>query len=287
MKTVTTIGQLREHIGRARAAGRRVGLVPTMGALHEGHLQLCDAARRHADEVVLSIFVNPLQFGPAEDFDRYPRDLNRDAGLVSSRGVALLFAPETDEVFPNGSSPVRVHAPDLGNVLCGRFRPGHFEGVLTIVAKLFNMVRPDCAVFGQKDLQQASLIRRMARDLDFGIDVIVGRIVRDPDGIALSSRNAYLSADQRHSALALHRALSAAQAAFAAGADDPAVILGAARATLEAEPGVATQYVEVVDPESLATPDRVGRGHAVAVAAYVGSTRLIDNHILEQAGSVP
>lgn len=280
MIIVHTIAELRDHLARTRADGRRIALVPTMGALHEGHLRLCDLAGENADAVVLSVFVNPLQFGPGEDFDRYPRDLDRDAGLVADRGVSVMFAPDRSEIYPAGTARVRVHAPALSDVLCGRFRPGHFEGVLTVVAKLFNIVRPDCAVFGQKDLQQAALIRCMTRDLDFPIEVIVGPIVREPDGLAMSSRNAYLSAEERRAALCLHRALHSAQHAFDAGETDPAAIAAAAAATLGAEPGVAVQYVEVIDPESLETPDRVERGHAVAVAAHVGSTRLIDNHVL-------
>ena len=276
-----TIAELRGHLAQSRAAGHRIGLVPTMGALHEGHLRLCDVARESADAVVLSIFVNPLQFGPGEDFERYPRDLERDAALVADRGVGIVFAPDAAEIYPDGAAQVRVHAPSLSDVLCGRFRPGHFEGVLTVVAKLFNIVRPDCAVFGQKDLQQSVLIRRMARDLDFPIDVIVGPLVREADGLAMSSRNAYLSADERRSALQLHRALQSAQQTFGAGETDPAAIVAAAAATLDAAAGVSAQYVEVVDPESLATPDRVERGDVIAVAAYVGSTRLIDNHILD------
>lgn len=275
-----TVAELREHVAHARADARRIGLVPTMGALHEGHLQLCDIARSNADLVVLSIFVNPLQFAPTEDFERYPRDLERDAGLVATRGVSIVFAPDAAEVYPDGTAQVRVHAPELSDVLCGSFRPGHFEGVLTVVAKLFNMVRPDCAVFGQKDLQQAVLIRRMARDLDFELEVVVGPIVRDRDGLAMSSRNAYLSADERRSALSLYRSLQAAQQAFDSGRTDPADIIAAAAATLDAEAGVAVQYVEVVDPEALVRPDRVKRGDAVAVAAHVGGTRLIDNHVL-------
>jgi pantoate--beta-alanine ligase len=252
-----------------------------MGALHEGHLQLCDVARRHADAIVVSVFVNPLQFAPGEDFDRYPRDLDRDARLIAGRGAAVLFAPDNADVYPEGATEVRVHAPVLGDMLCGRFRPGHFEGVLTMVAKLFNMTRPDSAVFGRKDLQQAALIRRMVRDLNFGIDVIVAPTVREADGLAMSSRNVYLSALERRSALALHSALNAGQQAFIAGESNPAGIAAAAAAILEAEPGVSVQYVEVVDPESLLVPRRVERGHAVAVAGYVGKTRLIDNHILE------
>jgi pantoate--beta-alanine ligase len=277
---VHSVAELREHVARARADGRRIGLVPTMGALHEGHLQLCDIASTSADVVVLSIFVNPLQFGPTEDFERYPRDLERDARLVATRGVSIVFAPDAAEVYPDGTAQVRVHAPELSDVLCGRFRPGHFEGVLTVVAKLFNMVQPDCAVFGQKDLQQAVLIRRMARDLDFDIDIVVGPIVREHDGLAMSSRNAYLSAEERRAALSLYRSLQAAQHAFERGATAPADIVAAAAATLNGEAGVAVQYVEVVDPEALARPERAKRGDAVAVAAHVGGTRLIDNHVL-------
>jgi pantoate--beta-alanine ligase len=279
--TIATVAELREFVSHTRADGRRIGLVPTMGALHEGHLALCDVARLHADTLIVSVFVNPLQFGPGEDYDRYPRDLERDAGLVAARGASVLFAPDRNEVYPDGDAEVRLHAPVLGDVLCGRFRPGHFEGVLTVVAKLFNMARPDCAVFGRKDLQQAALIRRMVRDLDFDIDVVIAPTVRESDGLALSSRNVYLSAQERRSALALNRALLAAQRAFGAGETDPAAVAAAARAILEAEAGVSVQYIEVVDPESLTAPHRVERGHAVAVAGYVGRTRLIDNHILE------
>jgi pantoate--beta-alanine ligase len=275
-----TVAELRRALGAARAAGRSVALVPTMGALHEGHLRLIDEARRHADEVVLSLFVNPLQFGPDEDFERYPRDLEADARRAGPRGATLLFAPGPEEVYPAGGVDVRVHAPDMSEVLCGRFRPGHFEGVLTVVAKLFNMVRPDLAVFGQKDLQQALLVRRMVRDLNFPIEISVAPIVRENDGLALSSRNAYLSADERAAARSLHRALRAAQAAFEQGRDAPASIADAARAILAAEPGVEPQYVEVVDPESLREPERAVPGHAVALAAFVGRTRLIDNVIL-------
>jgi pantoate--beta-alanine ligase len=210
VNTARTLAELRERVAAMRAAGRSVALVPTMGALHEGHLRLCDVARENADDVVLSVFVNPLQFAAGEDLDRYPRDLERDARMADERGVSLLFAPGVEEVYPNGPAQVRVHAPSLDSVLCGRFRPGHFEGVLTVVAKLFNLVRPDSAVFGQKDLQQAVLVRRMVSDLDFAVRVIVVPIVREPDGLAMSSRNVYLTPEERRSALALHRALDAA-----------------------------------------------------------------------------
>lgn len=287
VQILPSIADLRTHLRRTRADaatsdgdGRRIALVPTMGALHEGHLQLCDVARRHADHVVVSIFVNPLQFGPAEDFDRYPRDLERDARLLEGRGVDVIFAPAPDEMYPQGPAAVRVHAPELGGVLCGRFRPGHFEGVLTVVAKLLNIVRPDCAVFGQKDLQQAALIRRMARDLEFATEIVVAPVVRETDGLAMSSRNAYLSDGERRSALALYRSLQAAQQAFERGAADVPSLRAAVQAILDAEPGVSPQYVEVVDPVTLSVPEQVRAGDAVAVAAHVGATRLIDNVIL-------
>ena len=281
VRIVRTIPELRDHVAQTRAGtAHRVALVPTMGALHEGHLQLCDAAANHAEHVILSIFVNPLQFGPTEDFDRYPRDLERDARLVEGRGVQVIFAPEPGQMYPQGPAAVRVHAPQLGDVLCGRFRPGHFEGVLTVVAKLLNIVQPETAVFGQKDLQQAALIRRMVQDLDFPTEIVVAPIIRETDGLAMSSRNAYLSADERRSALALYRSLQAGQQAFEAGAEDPAGITAAVRAILDAEPGVSPQYVEIVDPVTLSVPEKVRAGDAVAVAAHVGATRLIDNLIL-------
>ena len=227
----------------------------------------------------MSLFVNPLQFGPTEDLARYPRDFERDSALAQQSGVDLLFAPAAGEMYPEGGAQIRVTAPHLSQRLCGAFRPGHFDGVLTVVAKLFNLVRPDVAVFGQKDLQQATLIRRMAGDLDFGIDIVVAPIVRDEDGVALSSRNVYLSAPERQTATVLSRALRAAQDRFAQGEVDPAVLRSAASDVFAAEPGVTVQYIDVVNVDTLDTPARVQRGDAIAVAAFVGRTRLIDNHI--------
>lgn len=281
MIAATQIAELRRILADVRAGGGRIGLVPTMGYLHEGHLSLCDTARESADFVVMSIFVNPLQFGPGEDLDRYPRDLARDAAMAEARGVNLLFTPAAAEVYPAGPSAVRVVAPALADRLCGRFRPGHFEGVLTVVAKLFNMVGPDVAVFGRKDLQQAVLIRRMVRDLDFPLDVRVAPLVRERDGLAMSSRNVYLSAGDRAAALSLHRALQAAQAAFSAGERGPAALADAARMILDRQDGVSIEYVEVIDVDTLDTPEQARPGDAVAVAARVGATRLIDNHLLD------
>jgi pantoate--beta-alanine ligase len=280
VNTVGTHAALRAELSAARRPGARIAFVPTMGFLHEGHLALCDLARAHADFLVMSIFVNPLQFGAGEDLERYPRDLERDSALAALRGVDLLFTPGTDEMYPRGDARVRVHAPGLQDRLCGRHRPGHFTGVLTVVAKLFNLVRPDVAVFGQKDLQQLVLIRRMVDDLDFAVDVVAAPIVRESDGLAMSSRNVYLDPPGRAAATALQRALQAAQAAFSAGETDPARLAGAARTILDGEAGVSAQYVEVVDTTSLETPPRAATGDAVAIAAHVGGTRLIDNHIL-------
>ncbi len=283
MRTVTTRSELRVAVAAARARGSRIGLVPTMGYLHEGHLSLVDAARAAAGPnafVVMSLFVNPLQFGAGEDLERYPRDLPRDAALAAGRGVDLLFAPTVDQMYPAGEPQVQVVPGDIADRLCGAFRPGHFRGVLTVVAKLFNLVGPDVAAFGRKDFQQAVLIRRMARDLDFPVEIVVAPTVRESDGLALSSRNVYLAPADREAALALSRALTAARNAFALGADDPDRILTAARDVLEKEPRVKLQYLELVDPDSLDPVETADARSVVAVAAYLGSTRLIDNMAL-------
>jgi pantoate--beta-alanine ligase len=269
------------EVRRAVAAMRpqRIALVPTMGYLHEGHLSLVDRARELADRVVLSIFVNPLQFGPQEDLDRYPRDLERDVELATGRGVDLIFAPDVREMYPGGEPIVRVVPGRLAETLCGAYRPGHFEGVLTVVAKLFGIVRPDVAVFGQKDFQQAVLIRRMVADLDLGIEIDVAPIVREPDGLAMSSRNVYLSPEERESALGLYRGLTRAAEAFAGGERDAERLRRLVHEEL-ARPGVRVQYVEVVDPETLQPTQPASPGNVLAVAAFVGQTRLIDNVIL-------
>lgn len=264
----------------ARAARERIALVPTMGYLHEGHLTLVDTARRQAEMVIMSIYVNPLQFGPSEDLAKYPRDLQRDVALAESRGVTAVFAPDDREMYAGARPAVTVHAAELADRLCGRFRPGHFEGVLTVVAKLFNIVRPDVAVFGQKDFQQAMLIRRMVHDLSFGVQIEIAPIVREADGLAMSSRNIYLSADERKAALALSRALREAQRSFRNGERSVANLIGRVRADLEAADGVRPQYAELVDAESLDTPEIANENSVVAVAAFVGKTRLIDNVLL-------
>jgi pantoate--beta-alanine ligase len=245
-----------------------------MGALHRGHLALADRARAENDRVIVSVFVNPLQFGPGEDFERYPRDLESDLQLLAGAGADAVYTPTQAAMYPPGST-TRVVVGEIAEPLEGEFRPGHFEGVATVVLKLFNACRPDRAYFGQKDAQQAAVVSRLARDLDTGVEVVVAPIVREPDGLALSSRNAYLSAQERAAALALSRALQEARAAWEAGERDPARLREALRRTLAGEPLGAVDYAEVVDPESF----RPGLPLAV-LAVRIGSTRLVDNHLL-------
>ena len=281
MRTVRSIAELRRAVAAARADGARVAFVPTMGFLHDGHLALVDAAKDRADLVVLSIFVNPLQFGPGEDFESYPRDEARDAELAGGRGVDLLFAPPVDEVYPDGELYVRVIPQRLVDRLCGLSRPGHFQGVLTVVAKLFGMVQPDLAVFGQKDWQQVTLVRRMVRDLDMPVEVVIAPIVREADGLAMSSRNKYLTDAQRERALSLSRGLFAARDAFAEGVTDAERIKAKVRGTMRGS-DVEPEYIELVDPDSLDPLQEAVSGAVLAIAARVGETRLIDNLILGQ-----
>lgn len=281
----TSVNVVRERFGLASAlTGLRtrgsVALVPTMGFLHEGHLALVDRARDEADGVVVSVFVNPLQFGPGEDFERYPRDEGRDLALLDARGVDLVFSPGVDEMYPGGPPRVTVDPGALAQRLCGAFRPGHFAGVLTVVAKLFGLVRPDAAVFGAKDFQQAVLVRRMALDLELGVRVCTVPIVRDPDGLAMSSRNAYLDEAQRAAALGLNRGLRAAAEAFAGGERRAPALLERIRERVAEHDGLVLQYAELVDPESLAPVDPAVAGSVLAVAGHVGGTRLIDNLVL-------
>lgn len=270
---------LRGWVREARGAGDRIALVPTMGFLHEGHLALVDAARREAGRVVLSIFVNPLQFGPGEDLARYPRDLARDRRLAEARGVDALFVPAVEVMYPPGSE-VRVVPGPTAERWEGAVRPGHFAGVLTVVAKLFHLVQPDVAVFGRKDVQQSVLIRQMVRDLDWPLDLVVVPTVREADGLALSSRNAYLAPDDRRRALVLSGALRAAHEAFARGERSAAALGEAARRVLDREPSVSVDYLAVVEPTALAPVDTVDAATVLAVAARIGGTRLIDNIVL-------
>jgi pantoate--beta-alanine ligase len=281
MHELTTIADLRSWTRAQRAAGRRIGLVPTMGYLHEGHLVLVDEARRRADAVILSIFVNPLQFGPREDLARYPRDLPRDRALADSRGVDALFVPSVETVYPPGSE-VRVTPGATADRWEGAARPGHFTGVLTVVAKLFHLVEPDVSCFGQKDIQQLTLVRRMVRDLDWPVEIVGVPTVREPDGLALSSRNAYLSAADRKQAVALSRALLAAHQVFCEGERRAEELDARMREQLRSHPGLAVEYIAIVEPEGLEPVVRVDERTLVAIAGRVGSTRLIDNIDLAQ-----
>ncbi len=276
MIELASVTEVRAWSRAQRQAGRRVGCVPTMGALHEGHLRLVNRAREAADVVALSIFVNPLQFGPQEDFARYPRDLPRDRACAERRGVDCLFVPSVAEMY-RGPARVTVDPGPLAEHLCGPHRPGHFAGVLTVVAKLFHVIEPDVAVFGRKDAQQAQLIRRMAADLSFPVEIDVAPTVREADGLAMSSRNVYLSPAERRAAATIPQALQAGSDAFQAGARRAAEILRAVATTLARAPGLTPEYVEVVDPETLAPTDPVDASALLALAARVGTTRLIDN----------
>jgi pantoate--beta-alanine ligase len=286
VRTLRTVAELRAALAEPRRCGRTVGLVPTMGYLHDGHLSLIAAAREAADEVVVSLFVNPAQFNEASDLAAYPRDERRDAALAAEAGADLLFAPPIDEVYPPGfSTQVRVGGP-LTESLEGAHRGAeHFHGVTTVVTKLLNMVRPDVAFFGQKDAQQALVIRRLAADLDLPVRIEVCPTVREPDGLALSSRNVRLPADDRRRALALHRALRSAEQALAAGTSDAAALTQAARAAMD-DFDVEPEYLALVDPETLAPVEAVDQETLLAVAARLGEVRLIDNTILSPNGHV-
>jgi pantoate--beta-alanine ligase len=281
VRTVRSIAAVRDALVPARRGGRSIGLVPTMGAFHEGHLALMRRAREECDVVVVSLFVNPAQFGPSEDLAAYPRDESRDAALAEERQVDLLFAPPVDEVYPPGFDTT-VAVGGLTELLEGAPEhrgSAHFAGVTTVVTKLLNMVGPDVAYFGQKDAQQALVIRKLVRDLDIPVQVEVLPTVRDPDGLALSSRNAYLSPEERERALGLSRALRAAEATVAGGELDAAAVLAAARAELDAH-GVDPEYLELRAAADLSPVQRVNGSTLLAVAARVGRARLIDNTIL-------
>jgi pantoate--beta-alanine ligase len=276
-----TIAEFRAACDQARLEGARLGFVPTMGALHAGHLELVKVARRYAERVAVSIFVNPTQFGPNEDFTKYPRNLERDVELLSSVGADLVLSPSADEMYPAGEK-TRVRVGGLGEHLCGPFRPGHFEGVATVVTKLFAIAGPCTAVFGRKDYQQLKIIERLARDLLLPVQVVGQPTVRDADGLALSSRNAYLSSSERQRALSIPRALRAAGLAFRAGERDARALIDPVRAALVAA-GLAPDYAEIADADELfplSVNERVGERALIAVAAFCGTTRLIDNLVL-------
>jgi pantoate--beta-alanine ligase len=285
MLHLETIADLRAECDRARAHGQRVGLVPTMGFLHEGHRSLMRTARAASDLVVVTIFVNPLQFGAGEDLDRYPRDLSGDLSACAQEGVDIVFAPSVAEMYPSGRPLTSVHVDGLTADLCGAARPTHFDGVGTVVTKLFAIAGPCSAFFGQKDAQQLAVIARLVEDLDIPVNVVGCPIVREPDGLALSSRNAYLSAGQRAAALVLSGALGAAAAAAIAGERDASALTDLVRGIVAKEPEVAIEYVEVRTARELAPVEVLDGEVLVAIAARVGETRLIDNVVLSVRGA--
>jgi pantoate--beta-alanine ligase len=283
MEIIRTISWMKQVSREARAQSRVIGLVPTMGALHEGHLSLVRAAKLECSPVVVSIFVNPKQFGPSEDFQKYPRSFEADRVALESLGVDYLFAPTPEEIYPPGFRTV-VAVGGLSDKLEGRSRPGHFHGVTTVVLKLFEIVQPNFAYFGRKDAQQARIIRQMALDLNLDTQIAVRPILREPDGLALSSRNVYLQGDDRRAATALHRSLDTVRQEIAAGQRDVLRLLAALRRVLDAEPGIALDYAEIVDAETLEPVVNLRGNCLILLAAKLGKTRLIDNALVEQDG---
>jgi pantoate--beta-alanine ligase len=279
MQIVRAPGEMQRYSRDVRRAGKRLGFVPTMGALHEGHLSLVKMARAQSDVVAASIFVNPLQFGPNEDFSKYPRTFERDCELLRVEGVAVLFAPSVEDMYPAGATTT-VEVANISDRLDGRSRPGHFKGVTTVVAKLFHIVQPDFAFFGQKDAAQVAILRRMVRDLNFEVEIVVGPIVREPDGLAMSSRNAYLDPLQRQQALVLHRALERVRSLAEHGERDASALIAAGKRMIAEQAAAKLDYLEIVDPDSLEPVADLSGGALVAVAACFGSTRLIDNLLL-------
>jgi pantoate--beta-alanine ligase len=282
LTTCQTIADVREEVARLRRTGRTIGLVPTMGALHAGHRHLIETARAVADCVVVSIFVNPTQFGPGEDYGRYPRTLDSDLELIAQAGADLVFAPTADEMYPNGPISTFVEVPALSDRLEGASRPGHFRGVATVVLKLFSIVEPDLAFFGAKDYQQLQVIRRMTADLNLSVDVRAVPTVREADGLAMSSRNRYLNVEERRAAVVLSKALDRASESVRSGERDADRVRQILRETLKSEPQASLDYAEVADAETLEPAQEVGPGHRTValVAARVGPARLIDNAVL-------
>mgnify|MGYP000794011043 FL=1 len=279
MKIVSTVEQVREEVKKWRQQGLTVGLVPTMGYLHEGHKSLIDKAVAQNDKVVVSVFVNPIQFGPTEDLATYPRDLERDAALCEDAGAALIFHPEKEDMYFDDFCTY-IDMDGLTKGLCGKTRPIHFRGVCTVVGKLFNIVHPDRAYFGQKDAQQLAVIRRMVRDLNFDIEIVGCPIIREEDGLAKSSRNTYLSEEERKAAVILHKGLVKGEEMVSAGEKDVKKVLDAITEIIESEPLARIDYVEAVDFDNIETIDTIEGSVLVAVAVYIGKTRLIDNFIV-------
>ncbi|MGB2601219.1 MAG: pantoate--beta-alanine ligase [Candidatus Omnitrophota bacterium] len=283
MNLITKISEMQEFSREAKKEGKTVGFVPTMGYLHEGHLSLVRAAKRECDLAVMSIYVNPMQFGPEEDLDKYPRDMERDKALAEKEGADVIFAPLSGEMYPGGYTTDVDVTGTITETLCGISRPGHFKGVTTIVAKLFNIVSPDKAYLGQKDAQQAVAVKRMVRDLNIPVEVRVMPTVREDDGLAMSSRNSYLSDDQRHQALGLFKALESAKEMISAGEVSAIIIKQKLKSILEEGKDVRVDYVEVVDTDTLEPSDEVQDNTLIAVAAYIGDARLIDNIVIKGA----
>lgn len=284
MIIATTISEVREQVSAWKRAGLTVGLVPTMGYLHEGHASLVDKAVSLCDKVVASDFVNPTQFGPNEDLESYPRDFKHDCALLEAHGCAMVFHPSVDEMYPDGNGKTDTYVEildDMPKQLCGKTRPIHFRGVCTVVSKLFNIVTPDKAFFGQKDAQQLAIIRRMVRDMSYGIEIVGCPIVREADGLAKSSRNSYLSEDERRAALILSQSVFLGQKLFEGGETDADKVVAAMRARIETEPLARIDYVSAVDGITMMPVHSLDRGVLVAMAVYIGKTRLIDNFIVE------
>jgi pantoate--beta-alanine ligase len=276
IQVLSTVDAIRAAVTEARASGKTIALVPTMGALHDGHLTLVDLACDTADITVVSIFVNPTQFVAGEDFTRYPRDLSLDTTLLESRNVDIIFAPEPTEMYPEGFATA-VTVAESTEGLCGKSRPGHFDGVATVVTKLFNIVRPDFAVFGQKDAQQLAVIRRLSHDLDLGVTILAAPIVREPDGLAMSSRNVYLTSEEREQAPVIHRALARARDLVFGGEIDAGIITAAVAGIISESPLAEIEYVTIVTADTIKPVNHVSAGDLCAVVVRFGKTRLIDN----------
>ncbi|MCJ7811729.1 pantoate--beta-alanine ligase [bacterium] len=279
MKIITTVKEMQTEADQIRQSGRIIGFVPTMGYLHEGHISLLRIARKQTDVVVLSIYVNPTQFAPHEDLDRYPRDFERDRKLAEQESVDIIFYPSNKEMYPPGYHTT-VHVEKLTETLCGTSRPFHFQGVTTVCTKLFHAVKPHVAVFGQKDAQQAIVIRQMVKDLDMDMEIIVAPIIREKDGLAMSSRNIYLSPEERENALALHRSLKIAEDMIHNGERKSGIILKTMRDHLEEKKHIRIDYIEIVHPETLESLDTIKKHALIALAVFAGKTRLIDNTII-------
>ena len=274
--TARSVAEVREHLSRARRSGRTIGLVPTMGALHAGHISLMEKARGQCDVLAVTIFVNPLQFGPNEDYQRYPRNLGRDLEICERAGVDVVFAPALEALYVS-EQKIFIEITELADHLCGPFRPGHFRGVATVVAKLFNVIQPDKAYFGEKDYQQLCIIRKMVEDLNLPIEIMPVATYREPDGLALSSRNVYLGPEERAAAPALFRALSSARRMIEDGEKDVGVIKESSAWILDAESHIRPEYFEIVDPANLQPVTEIAGEVRIAGAIWIGKTRLIDN----------